>query len=282
MSPLGAEEMITGCFKRVAVSRVADYTSVTETPSIRITHEALAMQASRYAFAAKMCAGKDVLEVACGAGSGLGNFARAGAVRVIGGDYTEHLVLQAAQHYRSRVNMLRLDAESLPFENQSFDLIVMFEAIYYLRDPSTFFAEASRVLRSSGQLIISTINSEWRDFNPSPLSTYYLSAKELTSALSGVGFESRLYGAFRTDAKGGRPRLVMGLKRAAISLGLIPKTMKGKERLKRIFLGPLEYPPRELGSLERAFDVPRPLLNFTDSFRFKVIYVVGQKHSGNA
>ena len=122
--------------KRVALSHVPDYASVTETPSIRITREAMAMQASRYAFAASLCAGKDVLEVACGTGSGLGNFARAGATSVIGGDYTENLVVHAARHYRGRLNMLRLDAQALPFRSQSFDLIVLFEAIYYLRNPS--------------------------------------------------------------------------------------------------------------------------------------------------
>jgi SAM-dependent methyltransferase len=263
--------------KRAALSRVPDYTSVTETPSIRITREAMAMQASRYAFAASLCEGKDVLEVACGAGSGLGNFARAGAASVIGGDYTENLVVHAARHYRGRLNMLRLDAQALPFRSQSFDLIVLFEAIYYLRNPSAFFIEANRVLRPHGQAVICTINSEWRSHNPSPFSTHYPSAKELAHSLSVSGFETHLYGGFRIDGKKDGPRLVSGLKRAAISLGLIPKTMKAKERLKRIFLGPLEYAPRELEATDQGFESPYPLLNLADASRFKVIYAVGQR-----
>jgi SAM-dependent methyltransferase len=268
--------------KRAELSRVPDYASVTETPSIRITHEAMAMQASRYAFAASLCAGKDVLEVACGAGSGLGNFARAGAAKVIGGDCTENLVVHAARHYRGRLNMLRLDAQALPFRSQSFDLIVLFEAIYYLRNPSAFFIEANRVLRPDGQAVICMINCEGRSHNPSPFSTHYPSAKELARSLSVGGFECQLYGGFRIDAKRDGPRLVSGLKRAAISLGLIPKTMKGKERLKRIFLGPLEYAPRELGVAEEAPESPQILHNLEDSSRFKVIYAVGQKRGGNA
>ena len=68
-----------------------------------------------------------------------------------------------------------------------------------------------------------------------------------------------------------------GLKRAAISLGLIPKTMKAKERLKRIFLGPLEYAPRELEATDQGFESPYPLLNLADASLFKVIYAVGQR-----
>jgi hypothetical protein len=75
---------------------------------------------------------------------------------------------------------------------------------------------------------------------------------------------------------------VSGLKRAAISFGLIPKTMKAKERLKRMFLGPLEYAPRELKPTDQAFESPHLLLNLEDSSRFKVIYAVGQKRGGEA
>lgn len=268
--------------KRKFPVRPADYASVTETPSIRLTREALAMQASRYAFAATMCPGKDVLEVACGAGSGLGNFGRANAGRVIGGDYTESLVVQAARYYRGRFNVLRLDAQALPFRSETFDLIVLFEAIYYLREPSAFYSEASRVLRPHGQVVTSMINAEWRDHNPSPLSTHYPSAKELGRSLSEHGFESRLYGGFRIGAEGGKRRLVSAMKRTAISFGLMPKTMKGKEWLKRIFLGALEHAPCELKGAEQAYDSPHQLYDLAESSRFKVIYAVAQKGGGKA
>jgi len=52
-----------------------DYTTVTEMPGLKASREQLAMLYTRYAFAAKFCDGKDVLEVGCGAGQGLGYLA---------------------------------------------------------------------------------------------------------------------------------------------------------------------------------------------------------------
>ena len=49
-----------------------DYGAVTEQVGDLISREALSMVYSRYRFAAQFCAGKRVLEVACGPGVGLG------------------------------------------------------------------------------------------------------------------------------------------------------------------------------------------------------------------
>ena len=48
-----------------------NYATVTETPGNRVTRDAIAMMYTRYAFAARYCEGKQVLEVGCGAGPGL-------------------------------------------------------------------------------------------------------------------------------------------------------------------------------------------------------------------
>jgi 2-polyprenyl-3-methyl-5-hydroxy-6-metoxy-1,4-benzoquinol methylase len=63
-----------------------DYCTVTELPGSNATKEQLARLYHRYHFAAGFCEGKDVLEVACGAGQGLGYLARK-AKSVVGGDY---------------------------------------------------------------------------------------------------------------------------------------------------------------------------------------------------
>jgi protein-L-isoaspartate O-methyltransferase len=49
-----------------------DYSDVTEAHGNQITREALAMMCTRYVFAARLSDGRDVLEVGCGAGQGLG------------------------------------------------------------------------------------------------------------------------------------------------------------------------------------------------------------------
>jgi len=91
-----------------------DYSGVTETVGDHVTREALSMLYTRYAFARTLCEGRDVLEVACGGGQGLGYLASR-ARRVVGGDLTESLMAQAERHYGGRIPLVRLDAHGLLF-----------------------------------------------------------------------------------------------------------------------------------------------------------------------
>lgn len=50
------------------------------------------------------------------------------------------------------------DAECIPVASESFDSVVAAEMIYYLARPETFAAEAHRILRPGGRLILSTTN----------------------------------------------------------------------------------------------------------------------------
>ncbi|MBI3836142.1 MAG: methyltransferase domain-containing protein [Planctomycetes bacterium] len=50
------------------------------------------------------------------------------------------------------------DAEQIPLSRESFDSIVSAEMIYYLKQPERFIAEAYRVLKPGGRLILSTTN----------------------------------------------------------------------------------------------------------------------------
>ena len=46
------------------------------------------------------------------------------------------------------------DAHELPFENQSFDNIVMFDVLHHMERPRLFLSEASRILRSGGRVVL--------------------------------------------------------------------------------------------------------------------------------
>ena len=110
------------------MSAEIDFVTVTETPGTGATEEQLAMMYSRYRWAADHAIGKEVLDVACGAGMGLGLLA-SGARRVVGADYSEALLQTAAAHYGKGVRLVRLDAHGLPFREASFDVALLFEAI---------------------------------------------------------------------------------------------------------------------------------------------------------
>ena len=241
MSPTGTSPLKTS----ETPTPVKDFSTVTETPAALFTRQAIAMNKHRYRLAASYASGRRVLEVACGVGQGLGLLGR-GANQVVGGDVTFSLLHQARGHYGDRIPLLCFDAQSMPFSDHSFDLIILFEAIYYLPSPSLFLKECRRLLRPGGVLIISTINREWSDFNPSPFSHRYFSAAELADLLIEASFQSELFGAFPTEESAGKGKIISTLKRVAVKAGLIPKTMKGKELLKRIFLGPLSPLPSEL------------------------------------
>lgn len=55
---------------------MVDYSTVTEIPGNKISKEQLTRLYHRYHFASLFCKGKDVLEVACGGGMGLGYLAK--------------------------------------------------------------------------------------------------------------------------------------------------------------------------------------------------------------
>lgn len=258
-----------------------DYSTVTEVPGNLITLEALEMLRARYGQAARLGEGKDVLEVACGAGMGLG-WLQARARRVVGGDFTDALLRQAQRQYGSRVPLLRLDAHALPFLSRSFDLVILYEAAYYLRRPDLFVAESRRVLREGGLLLVCTVNREWPAFNPSPHSWRYLSAAELRDLLEAQGYEVDLFGAFPVRAPSRRARVVALIKPVAVALGVVPRTMKGKQWLKRVFLGRLVAVPAALSAGTATPGVLVPLIGRAPVTSYKVLYAIGRPTAHSA
>src|SRR5262249_53535208 len=123
---------------------------------------------TRYRFLREYCAGKDVLEIACGGGQGLGYLAQT-AHRVVGGDRDWRIVPAVARRYRDRANIaLRVfDAHFLPFADQSFDVVALLDSIYWLHDQAACVREVRRVLRPGGVFVVTTVNQEWPDFCPS-------------------------------------------------------------------------------------------------------------------
>ncbi len=256
---------------------MGDYSIVTELPGQRASKEQLERLYHRYKFAYTFCNKKDVLEVACGAGLGLGHIARV-ARKVVGGDIDENNLQFAQSHYKGNQNIevKKLDAHQLPFEDNTFAVVILYEAIYYLTQPEKFFQEAHRILREGGILVIATVNKDWSEFNPSPFSTRYFSIPELYELLQKNRFNAEFYGAFSTLPKGFKDKIIRFLKRTAVAFHLIPKTMKGKEFLKRIFLGKLIPLPPEIKDGMTEYIPPAPIPKDKPNFNYKVIYVVAR------
>src|SRR5712691_7147315 len=99
---------------------------------------------SRYVFAARMAAGRRVLDVGCGTGYGTAELART-AVSATGCDIAAEAIEYARLHY-PEARFFRASAACLPFRAASFDLITAFEVIEHLREWPEFLRETARVL----------------------------------------------------------------------------------------------------------------------------------------
>jgi SAM-dependent methyltransferase len=253
---------------------IADYASVTEQPGGRTTREGLSRAYSSYRFAREFCGGRDVLEIACGAGGGLG-YLRSAANRIVAGDYTLSVLRAAQAQCRGSIPLLRFDAHHIPFAAASFDVVIVQQALYYFRDARAVFAEIRRVLRRPGTLVLTTVNPERADFHPSPFSTDYPRAADLTAALAAAGFDAELFGGFEDRGSTLRARTVSALKRIAVKFGIMPGSLRAREPLKRLFLGPLLPFPATLTDGMAEYDPPRRI-EPAESSPFRILYAVAR------
>ncbi len=252
-----------------------DYSTVTELPGGRASPRQLARLRQRYSLAASLSTARDVLEVGCGAGLGLGWLARR-ARRVTGADYTASSLALARRHYNGRVPLLRLDAAVLPFRDQCFDVVVLFETLYYLPRPGAFVAECARVLRGGGLLLIGAVNPESRGFHPSPFAQRYFSAAQLAELLERGGFRAEILGGFGENTAA-PARWLARLQRIAGRAGLIPKTMRGREALKRLLFGSLQELPPEIVPDGYAFEPPEPIPSLGPQRDYTILYALGRR-----
>lgn len=151
----------------------------------------------RYAWAAELVEGLDVLDAACGEGYG-SHLLAARAKSVVGVDIGEEAVLHARERYRrDNLRFDRGDATELPHEDDHFDVVVSFETLEHLEAQETLLAEFRRVLRPNGFLLVSspdrkTYSEETGYDNPFHVRELY--RDELESMISATFPAYRLYG----------------------------------------------------------------------------------------
>jgi hypothetical protein len=127
------------------------------------------------------------------------------------------------------------------------------------------------------QLIICQfVNETWEEFNPSPFSTRYFSVPELNKLLDESGFKVEFYGAFSAFPKGMKEKGIATIRKIAVALHLIPKTMRGKEFLKRVFFGKLISLPPEIQDGMTEYTQPVIIPYDQPNFEYKVIYAVAR------
>ncbi len=135
-------------------------------------------------------AGLRVLDAGCGSGYGTAHLASLDpTLQVVGIDHNEEALAYARAHYAEpNLRFAHGDCLALEFADGEFDLVVAFEVLEHLSEPTKFLEQVRRVLRPSGHLLVSTPNrryySEERGY-VNPFHTREYDASEFDALLAG-------------------------------------------------------------------------------------------------
>lgn len=94
---------------------------------------------------------------------------------------------------------------------------------------------------------------------------------------SRFGFDASLFGSAPLRATSWRQKLLRPAKKLAVWANLMPKTMAGKRRLKRLVFGKPVIMPRELDLQNLRVECPVPISSLHPNHDFKVLFLRAQK-----
>ncbi len=159
--------------------------------------------------------GERVLEIGFGHGRTIVDAARlAPTARFAGIDISPDAKRVAARRCRDlieagRVELRSGDAATLPWDTESFDAAYSVHTIYFWPEPATQLAEARRILRRGGRLVLGLRERSDEAIARFPASTYrFYSNDEVAGLLAAAGFAAI---ETRHATSGGDLRIVTAL-----------------------------------------------------------------------
>lgn len=107
--------------------------------------------------------GLSILDVGCGGGLVCEPLARLGS-KVTGADADEQAIAVAKEHAKD--NGLKIKYENKPAEDikQTFDVVLALEIIEHVKNPTEFVQSISKLVKSDGLVIFSTLNRNPKSF----------------------------------------------------------------------------------------------------------------------
>jgi SAM-dependent methyltransferase len=102
-----------------------------------------------------------ILELGCGAGNlWLENLDRIPAeLEIVLSDFSEGMLEQAQQNLKNSLSFFQfkvIDAQSIPFDNAGFDIVIASHMLYHVPDRGKALSEIKRVLKPTGRFYSST------------------------------------------------------------------------------------------------------------------------------
>ena len=106
--------------------------------------------------------GKNILEVGCGRGGGLSYINRyLSPSSVTGVDLNRKAIKFCEKHYPEDNNtFLQANAQSLPFSDNSYDVVINIESSHRYPQPELFFTEVFRVLNPGGYFLFADFRDD--------------------------------------------------------------------------------------------------------------------------
>ena len=115
--------------------------------------------------------GDRVLDVGCGNGDLINAIRRKGNVEAYGIDISPNMIEECRRRYDG-ITFDVSNGEKFDFPDDYFDIVTICCVLHHLNDPKKFFAEARRVLKPNGVLIVSEL---WQPFIIKQIVDYILS-----------------------------------------------------------------------------------------------------------
>lgn len=190
------EEMITLQAEEHDLVKTIDFQSVEEFV-LHLRHSIA------YAQAALLVKDKNVLDLGCNIGYG-SNVLIKNSKHVVGVDVSEKAIQSAKKHYgHLGIKFQKIDGKTLPFESDSFDIVVSFQVIEHIVDCSKFINEIKRITKPNGVVIFTTPNSLLRlDPGMKPWNKFHVreyNNKELESLLKNFFNKVDIFGLFANE-----------------------------------------------------------------------------------
>lgn len=94
-----------------------------------------------------------ILDIGCGNGN-LFTFLPDGKYELFGIDFSENMISEAKKNCKTKVSFIVADAEKLPFDDNTFDIVVCNASFHHYIHPNIVLEEMNRVLKIGGKVLI--------------------------------------------------------------------------------------------------------------------------------
>lgn len=142
---------------------------------------------------------KEMLELGCGTGHWTNFFVNQG-FQVTAGDISDEM-LAFVKIKNIKANIVKFDAEQIPFPDNSFDIIASITMLEFVNNQDKVLSEVKRVLKPGGWFLLGSLNAlselgKNKENDATFKNAQFLNLEELNEKLSSIGksrFEQGVY-----------------------------------------------------------------------------------------